>query len=330
MTITLTPLADPAHIPANAPSVPVPGRDALALERPQETWLAEGWNGEILGCCSLWWEKTAALEGRRTGYIGHYAASSRKAGTALLHHGMRRLGSRGCETAVAPINGSTWNGYRFVIGGTDRAPFFMEPRNPPEWTQDLSSAGFLACATYCSAATHSLDYEDPRLHEIDRRLHDSGVTMRCLERSRMADELRRVYALARDSFRRNFLNTVPSEDEFLQMYIKLLDFVRPEYVLLAEQDGDLVGFAFALPDHGQKMRGEAVKTLILKTVAVRRGRAYTGLGRRLICEINEAAKRDGYRTVIHALMHESNASLAYSQRFTRVFRRYALYARRIS
>jgi predicted N-acetyltransferase YhbS len=231
---------------------------------------------------------------------------------------------------VAPINGSTWNGYRFVIGGTDRAPFFLEPRNPPEWTQDLSSAGFAPCATYYSAATRSLDYEDPRLHEIERRLHDAGVTMRCLERSRVADELRRVYALARTSFRHNFLYTVPSEDEFLGMYMKLLDFVRPEYVLLAEHDGDLVGFAFALPDHGQQTRGEAVETLILKTVSVRPGRAYAGLGRRLICEVNEAAKRDGYRTVIHALMHESNASLAYSQRFTRVFRRYAVYARRIS
>ena len=307
--------------------VPVPSEATLAAERPQETWLVEEPHTGVAACCSLWWRDTPRLGRRRVGYIGHYAASRRGAARTLLRHAAQRLAARGCQLAIAPVDGSTWQNYRFVIDGGSRAPFFLEPQNPRQWVDDLTAAGFAPRATYRSAITEHLDHEPPRLGEIEGRLRADGVTLRPLDPARLDHELRRIHALALTCFKNNFLYTTISKQAFLVDYMKIMKAVRPDHVRLAERDGALCGFVFAVPDHAQARRGETVDTLILKTVAVRPDRACAGLGRVLIHEVNRMAARDGYRKVIHALMHESNASLAYSRRIASPLRRYAVFAR---
>ena len=78
------------------------------------------------------------------------------------------------------------------------------------------------------------------------------------------------------------------------------------------------------------MRGKTIDTLILKTLAVRPGRIFAGLGRLLIGKVHEVARRGGYSRVVYALMHDSNASRAYCQRYSSLLRRYAVFARRLS
>ncbi len=321
---------DPAEASAVSGGVALPDEATLVAERPQETWVVDEPQTGVTACCSLWWRNTPRLDDRRIGYIGHYAASRRGAARKLLRHAVQRLAARGCQLAIAPVNGSTWRNYRFVIDGGSRPAFFLEPQNPPEWVEDLAAVGFTPRATYRSAITDRLDDEVPRLHEIERRLRDQGVTLRPLDPACMDDDLQRIHALALTCFRQNFLFTAISESEFLADYTKVIELVRPEHLRLAERDGTLIGFVFAVPDHAQARRGEAIDTLILKTVAVQPGRAWAGLGRVLIHEVNRMAARDGYRKVIHALMHESNASLAYSRRIASPLRRYAVFSRSLA
>ncbi len=321
---------DPAEASTVSAGVALPDEATLAAERPQETWVVDEPQTGVTACCSLWWGNTPRLDDRRIGYIGHYAASRRGAARTLLRHAVQRLAARGCQLAIAPVNGSTWRNYRFVIDGGSRPPFFLEPQNPREWVEDLTAAGFAPRATYRSAITERLDDEAPRLHAIERRLRDQGVTLRPLDPARIEDDLQRIHALALACFRQNFLYTAISKTAFLADYMKIVELVRSEQLRLAERDGTLIGFVFAVPDHAQAGRGEAIDTLILKTVAVRPGRAWAGLGRVLIHEVNRMAARDGYRKVIHALMHESNASLAYSRRIASPLRRYAVFSRSLA
>jgi len=65
----------------------------------------------------------------------------------------------------------------------------------------------------------------------------------------------------------------------------------------------------------------------LKTFAVLPGRAYAGLGNVLVAHSHRIARALGYRRAIHALMYEGNNSLIISNRFSRPFRRYTLFAK---
>jgi GNAT superfamily N-acetyltransferase len=323
-------LLDPAQIPAEQTDLPLPDAATLAAERPDEIWIVEDRRDGITACGSLWWRDTPFLDGRKVGYIGHYAASCRDAARLLLDHATQRLAAEGCGVAVAPVNGSTWRSYRVVTEDTGAAPFMLEPRNPPEWVADVQAAGFAPCATYQSTVNDALDVRDPRLPDIERHVAAQGITFRGLDPSRLEEELRAIHALALESFRRNFLFTEIGLDDFMGLYGRLLDIVPPDCVLLAEQAGRLAGFAFAVQDHAQAMRGGTIDTLILKTLAVRPGRAFAGLGRLLIGKIHEVARSGGYSKIVYALMHDGNASRAYCQRYSSPLRRYAVFARRLS
>ena len=119
----------------------------------------------------------------------------------------------------------------------------------------------------------------------------AGIAIRTFDPGRADAELRRIFALSLAAFSRNFLYTPISEAEFLAQNNAVLPFVRPELVLLAEKDGALAGFMFALPDVLQARRGEAVDTVILKTIAVHPSWLGHGPGRR--ADGSRAARRRG-------------------------------------
>ena len=68
----------------------------------------------------------------------------------------------------------------------------------------------------------------------------------------------------------------------------------------------------------------------LGDMAVAPGRQHAGLGSVLMDRAHQAARELGYRRVIHALMHEANASRRLSSRTASTIRRYALLARTLT
>jgi predicted N-acetyltransferase YhbS len=110
----------------------------------------------------------------------------------------------------------------------------------------------------------------------------------------------------------------------------LAPFINSELVLLAEREEQVVGFSFALPDALQAGRGEDINTVILKTVAVLSGRDYAGLGNLLAAQTHAIAHRLGFTRVIHALMHDGNASRTISGFYGQPLRGYTLYSKSLT
>lgn len=273
---------------------------------------------------SLWWRETPALDGRKIGAIGHYAANREDDARWLLDAACRRLAEQGCERAVGPMDGNTWRRYRWLTGRGEEPAFLMEPDNPDAWPWHWQAAGFTALASYFSALNSDLAYEDAQVARGGERLHRAGVTVRPLDPGQFEEELRKIYAVSVRAFPGNYLYTPLPEAEFLAQYAAVRERLRPELVLLAEHAGQPAGYVFAMPDW---LRGAAMDTAIVKTVAAIPGRNYAGLGTWLVARAQIAARELGFRRVIHALMHESNNSLNLSARYARPFRRYTLFSR---
>ncbi|MGO8670804.1 MAG: N-acetyltransferase family protein [Capsulimonadaceae bacterium] len=307
--------------------LPWPGWEEIAAHRPDAHWVALDADGVAAAACSLWAGGAPPLAGERVGAVGHYAASSPAAASALLGHACAELAHAGCTLAVGPMDGNTWRKYRFVTDRGDHPPFFLEPDQPDEWPRQFVDAGWTPLATYTSALSVDMAWEDPRLPRIAARMAADGVVIRPIDPNHYAEELERIYRLSLTSFAHNFLYTPIPRDEFLVQYRQVLPCIDPDLVLVAMHGDQLAGFLFSLPDRSRQQAGQSVDTFIVKTLAVEPGRLYAGLGSLLLARNRVDAARKGYRRAIHALMHDSNNSRNISDRSARTIRRYTLFGK---
>lgn len=325
-TATIVREVEPTR-PASAPSVVDP-LDPRALQASGAAEHLELRDCERLrGRCSLWTADTPRLDGDAIGLIGHFSAADAGAAAALLRWSCDRAAAAGHATVVGPMDGSTWRSYRLVTWHGDAPQFFLEPGNPPAYPRYFEAAGFAPLAGYLSTLNLDLAVDDPRVPAALDRLRGQGIAIRPLDPSRFEEEMRAVHELSLAAFADNFLYTPIRFEQFLDLYLPLRPLLRPELVLLAERAGQLVGFVFGLPDMLEAKRGERVRTLIVKTVAVRPERACAGLGAVLVDQCQQAARRLGFTRAIHALMHDANPSRNIAARYGSLMRRYTLYSR---
>jgi GNAT superfamily N-acetyltransferase len=277
----------------------------------------------------LWWRQAPPLSGEKLGVIGGFQATSAAAASDVLARAGEALRAQQCTLAVGPMDGNTWRRYRLVTDAGTEPPFLLEPTNPPEWPGWWRGAGFGPLAEYYSTATTDLVTRDERLARVAARMEALGVTIRQINPVRFEEELGRIHDVSVISFRENYLYTPLPRETFIAQYRAMQSEMKPELVLLAEQAGRPVGYVFAIPDLAEARRGERIKTIIVKTLAVLPGRTYAGLGALLLDAVQAAAQRLGFTRAIHALMHETNTSRNLSAHYARTIRRYTLFARRL-
>lgn len=280
------------------------------------------------GAAALWWSATPAVAGERVGLIGRWRADHAAAAADLLEIACARLRAAGCTLAIGPMDGCTWLSYRLTTWRGDRPRFALEPDTPDPWPAWWLAAGFAVDACYTSSEMPLLG-DDPREALIVRRLDAAGVELRHLDPDDYEGELRRIHRVSLAAFAGNHLYTPLGEEDFLALYLPARALVLPGLCWLAERAGEPVGFAFAIPDIEQQRRGQAIDTLVFKTLAVLPGRACAGLGRLLTLRVHQGGAALGLSRAIHALMHEDNLSQKLGARAT-VIRRYTLYRRRLA
>ncbi len=293
---------------------------------PDAHWMLVDGN-LVVGRLSLWYTKAPVYKDYKVGVIGHYAARDLSISNRLLEHACAQLSARGCTLAVGPMDGNTMHRYRFVVESSDEPRFLLEPENPEEWPDYWRGQGFTPISNYYSSFNMDLSQEDPRIPEVARRLHEAEVSIRNMNPEAFEDDLRRIYQISAISFRNNFMYVPFTQDDYLDSYMPLREYVDPRTVFIAEREEQPVGFMFNIPNHLQKQQGGTVDTLILKTYAEVPGRVYAGLGSLLVAHSHRAALELGYRRGIHALMYERNNSFNTSNRFSKPFRRYALFSK---
>jgi len=283
----------------------------------------------ITARCSLWWRSAPPLPAHRPGVIGHYAAGSSAAGSALLAAACRDLAARGCTLALGPMDGSTWRSYRLVTGTSPRPAFFLEPDSPQDWAGHFQVSGFKPLASYFSALTGRLDASTSAALQHNRQLTRHGIRLRPLDLENFAGEVRHIFPLCLESFKDNLLFTPVTEEGFAAMQLPLRPYLVPGLSWVAEHRKTAIGFVFAFPDILQAQRGEPINTVILKTLAVAPDFRGIGLGHALLAACHQSAHGLGYHHVIHALIREGNFSGRISAHYARPIRFYTLFAKEI-
>lgn len=314
------------HLLTAPPENPMPGFDpaTLAVQKVDECLGTSDGTAR----CALWWKVVPMLDSERSGIIGHFSGATVESAAYLLDRAADRLRENGCTIAIGPMDGNTWRRYRVLTERGNEPPFFMEPDNPDWWAEAFEKAGFSPLARYSSSLVTDLARTDPRAGRVRERLEHEGVRIRHLVD--FEGDLRRIYAVSVASFTDNFLYTAMSEEAFLAQYRPYQERIVPELVLIAEHEARPVGYLFAIPDYAEAMRGERMKTVVGKTIAVVPGRRQGGLGLLMTMMVHKKALALGYERLIHALQHEGNRVRKMSDALGTIMRRYVLFSRRLA
>ena len=257
------------------------------------------------------------LDGAPAAALGRLKLPDEASGIALLNQACERAAENGAKALLAPLDGDTWHAYRVVTETDGSPPFLMEPTSGPHDLAALRATGFEPVASYLSTIASLDEAIAEPAPPVD------GVSIESWDGSDADALVADLYALSTHAFSGNPFFKPIDETAFSAIYRPLVPLLDPRHVLFARTDeGELVGFLFAMQDVSLR---DGKRAVILKTYAA----TQRGVGFLLADTFHRRARDMGFGRVIHALMHEGNASRARSGLHgATVFRRYALMARR--
>ena len=209
---------------------------------------------------------------RKDGFFGFFDCIDDQATADLLiKTASDWVKEQGADTIVGPVNLSTNDTCGLLVDGFDRPPMAMMPYNAPYY-EKLLLANKLVKKTdllaYEINVSDSNDRSVRLLEVLQNRLKRSGITIRQVNMKDFKNEVRKIREVYNAAWDKNlgFVPATDSEFEYLGKDLKMI--VDPKFCLVAEKDGEVIGWTLGVPDINQIQikikRGRLLPTGIFK------------------------------------------------------------------
>ncbi len=224
--------------------------------------------------------------GDRVGFFGFFeSADDQTVADALLAAAAARLRERGFDTMRGPASFSVNDECGLLVEGFDTPPTLMMPYNPRHYVRLVEAAGFVKAKDLLVYQGGSEERYIPVPERLARGTElirqRMGITLRPLNMGDFRGDVERVKRLYNSAWEKNWGFVPMTDHEIDHLAEQFKPVVVPELVPFAERDGQVVGFAIALPDLNVVLRKyrsgrlfPAVLELLwaLKTRRIRRAR----------------------------------------------------------
>ena len=307
----------------------------IMIERPSEIVIFTDENNNIGGSLHLWHNRPD-YNGRKTSYIGNVNIHEkyRKNEEQLFDKIFEELKKEGIETIIGPLNGTTWNTYRYVTEKGNGRPFLMEPWNEDYSVSLFEKLGFKPLAGYISTVMEGMDSDGRRnlnkkIEKLKKFDYYKDIKVESAENKDLLTVLNKVYDLTVEAFKNNFLYSELEREIFLKMYMSYEDKIIKKFFKMLYLGDELIGYVFGIPNYTELGYKGKIDTIILKTIAVSPEYNGKGMGYILINSLVEEAEKEGYENVIYALMHESNVSKNIGLLLGNILRKYTLFIKEL-
>ena len=307
----------------------------IVIERPSEIVIFTDENNNIGGSLHLWHDRPD-YNGRKTSYIGNVNIHEkyRKNEEQLFNKIFEELKKEGIETIIGPLNGTTWNTYRYVTEKGNRRPFLLEPWNEDYSVSLFEKLDFKHLAGYISTVMEGMNSDgrknlNKKIEKLKKFDYYEDIRVESAENKDLLTVLNKVYDLTVEAFKNNFLYSELEREIFLKMYLSYEDKIIKKFFKMLYLKDELIGYVFGIPDYTELGYKEKIDTIILKTIAVSPEYNGKGMGYILINSLIEEAEKEGYENVIYALMHESNVSKNIGLLLGNILRKYTLFIKEL-
>jgi GNAT superfamily N-acetyltransferase len=232
-----------------------PGRNAFFGHAARELFLARS-QGRVTGRIAAIHDRAhERVHGDGAGFFGFFEAENDPGvAAALLEAAAAFLRARGCRVLRGPMSPSINDETGLLVQGFGTPSVVMMPHNPPYYRELVEGAGLRKAKDLLAferAATGLPERLLRATEVVERRL---GVSTRTIEMRRFGREVELVQRLFNEGWQHNW-GAVPLDDaEVAQLAAQLKPIVVPELVVFAEQRGEPIGFAAAIPDLNLALR----------------------------------------------------------------------------
>ena len=263
-------------------------------------------------------------DGKVVAALGAYECVDReKYWKLILKESIRICKENGASLIIGPMSGSTWNDYRFMDNvNAQEDVFFGEAYNSLAYPGHFRASGFQIAASFYSFIDKNPEFRGVAVEESKRSFENNGIKIRSINLDSYQEELKKIHRFCNEAFSTNFLFSPITQENFLDKFIPLQPIMDPNFVLLAEHNNKLVGVVFCFHDFYIK----SGKRLVIKTLARKNEKKYSGIGKLLSHVAVKNAREQGYEDIVHALMHMDNFSVRLSKKSMGVeFKNYSLF-----
>lgn len=216
----------------------------------------------------------------------------------------------GASHIISPMNGSTWNDYRFV-SFQSQPPFMLETTSDSHSRFQFAALGYKKYASYFSSSSNNIVTNWAKCKTKYQEFVDMGVSFEPFNITQPELEFFELAHFCNQAFRKNVLFSPIEPRDFVDKMKKTIPLIDPELTIVARMDSEIVGFIFAYED----LYNKEDKTIIVKTLARDIDKNLGGLGSILSALSMRAAEKKGFKKCIHALMINHNASTKVSANF---------------
>lgn len=195
------------------------------------------------------------FHGEPAGFFGFFeCADDPAAATLLINTAADFVGARGMRSLRGPMSFSTNEECGLLVDGFDRPPMIMTTHNPPWYERLLESAGLRRVKEMYAYLLAEIAEPERLMRSVSRIAERSGAVVRPIRMKELRAEIERIREVYNSAWQRNWGFVPMTEAEFDEMAKQMKQIVDPELCLIAEIDGEPVGFTLVLPDLNQAIR----------------------------------------------------------------------------
>lgn len=224
-----------------------------------QTFLAFDDSGKIVGrIAAIFNTNHNQFNNASDGFFGFFdCINDQKAANSLFEAAINWLKEKGANKLVGPANPSTNETCGLLVKGFDSPPLVMMPYNPQYYMELFANAGLTKQVDLFAYSWKGNAYNDKAVKMLDLlqgRLQRNNITIRKINLKKFKEEaaaLREVYNKAWDK-NLGFFPMTNEEFDYTAKDLKMI--LDPDFAVLAEQDGKIIGFGVAIPDLNQILR----------------------------------------------------------------------------
>lgn len=220
-----------------------------------QTFLAYDGDKIVGRICAILNNNHNKFNGTNDGFFGFFdCINDQETANLLINTAIDWLKEKKVVKIIGPVNPSTNETCGLLVKGFDSPPMVMMTYNPPYYVDLLEKAGFKKQVDLLAWHWDKTSYNDKSVQLLDKlqeRLKRSDVTIRKVNLKKFKEEaaaLREVYNTAWDK-NMGFFPMTNEEFDYTAKDLKMI--LDPDFCLLAEQHGKIVGFGVAIPDINQ-------------------------------------------------------------------------------
>ena len=193
-----------------------------------------------------------------TGFFGFFESiDDADVATALLNAAEHWVSTRGMQRVLGPMSFSTNEECALLVEGFQSVPAVMMPYNLPYYATLIEGAGYTKAKdllAYLLDARYKAAPPDRLVRGVAHLQQRYEITIRPVNLRRLQQDVALIQEIYNSAWERNwcFMPMTPEEIADLAKQLRMIG--NPNLCLLAERNGEAVGFALALPDYNQALR----------------------------------------------------------------------------